>query len=563
MASLGLARGYDVGDSQQAMRSRVFGVFRAAVLAGLGALVLSTHVFVEIDRVRVKLLGAATVASAGGLAVVHVDTAAFPELNRLRPPFALIARINSQAAEPSAFHVSVDDAQTCERRVAAGGFRRIDCTVSEGWNRTPEHNLAIQGPPVPWTLAYLEIATHHGGTTGVHYLVVLPGSSDRYRRPSLGWVITTWLILTAAGLWLPTARRMPRWIRALYAVMAGAIVLELAGSQVSQWISEYRVVLSAGTFTTWMILLFAPRLWAAVRLWPDRVTAYLAAQPMARRSLAVTVIVLALGTSGAAAWQLYLKEPVNQYLATWRVERARRRLFDELQPVKLTNCDFKRFGEPNDGGYVMCANLLASVQSGYSYGISGYDGWGCDVSRDLAVPVHQYDCFDLKRPVCAGGRTVFHEECIGPERATIDGRVFDNLQSQFTKNGDLAKRLVVKMDVEGAEWDTLLRTPDAVLQRIDQLTIELHGIGDAERIMAVVDKLKRVFYIANLHFNNFTCRGGIAPFPADVYEVLFVSRRIGQPAGSGRGGAPRRLIAPNNPGLNDCQSVANLPPDRN
>src|SRR5262245_11432904 len=125
------------------MRSRVL---RAAVLAGLGALVLSTHVFVEIDRVRVKLLGAATVASAAGLAVVHVNTAAFPEVNLLRPPFALIARINSQTAGPSAFHVSVDDARTCERRVAAGGIRRIDCTVSAGWNRTSEHNVAIQGP---------------------------------------------------------------------------------------------------------------------------------------------------------------------------------------------------------------------------------------------------------------------------------------------------------------------------------------------------------------------------------------------------------------------------------
>ena len=285
---------------------------------------------------------------------------------------------------------------------------------------------------------------------------------------------------------------------------------------------------------------------------------------MTKRVFAAVVLLLVAG--GGALWLAGRRRAIPEppvYTPRTRDEQARDFLFKELQPVKLANCELKRFGEKNDGGYLLCGNLLGGIGGAYSYGISGYDGWGCDVSREFAVPVHQYDCFDLKRPVCAGGRTAFHEECIGPERATIDGRMFDNLESQFAKNGDLAKRLVVKMDVEGAEWDTLLRTPDAVLQRIDQLTIELHGIGDAERIMAVVGKLKRVFYIANLHFNNFTCRGGIAPFPADVYEVLFVSRRIGQPAGSGRGGAPRRLIAPNNPGLNDCQSVANLLPDRN
>ena len=48
------------------------------------------------------------------------------------------------------------------------------------------------------------------------------------------------------------------------------------------------------------------------------------------------------------------------------------------------------------------------MQSGYSYGISGYDGWGCEISRTLKVQVHQYDCFNLQEPVCRGGTTIFH-----------------------------------------------------------------------------------------------------------------------------------------------------------
>ena len=62
------------------------------------------------------------------------------------------------------------------------------------------------------------------------------------------------------------------------------------------------------------------------------------------------------------------------------VVQQRRALFDMLQPVALTNCELERFGEAHDGGYLMCGNLLGGVQSGYSYGISGYDKWGCDIS---------------------------------------------------------------------------------------------------------------------------------------------------------------------------------------
>ena len=260
---------------------------------------------------------------------------------------------------------------------------------------------------------------------------------------------------------------------------------------------------------------------------------------------------------GGAAWLLLKKNrPASarraQVQVRARADQAREYLFKELQPIKLANCELRRFGEPHDGGYVMCANLLGAVQSGYSYGISGYDQWGCDISRTLAVPVHQYHCFDLNRPACPGGKTTFHAECIGPEPKTIEGRLFDTLDNQFDKNGDGARRVVVKMDVEGAEWESFLRAPDAVLDRIDQLSVEFHGASDERYIVAVL-KLKRFFYVANLHFNNYSCQDGLAPFPAWAYEVLFVSRRLGVPAAPGTAGDPHQLDAPNNPQRADCQ----------
>jgi hypothetical protein len=235
-----------------------------------------------------------------------------------------------------------------------------------------------------------------------------------------------------------------------------------------------------------------------------------------------------------------------------RQDDVRRVLFDMLQPVALANCDLQRFGEPNDGGYLLCGNLLRDVQAGYSYGISGYDQWGCDVATKLAVRVHQYDCFDTRQPACPGGDTLFHAECIADTTRVEDGRPFDTFENQFARNGDAGKRLLLKIDVEGAEWDAFLHASDGVLDQLDQVAVEFHWSDDMKYV-EVVERLKRHFHLANLHFNNFSCVADSEPFPAWAYEVLFVNKRIAVVDPSKRAGAPHPQDAPNNPEAADCQ----------
>ena len=91
-----------------------------------------------------------------------------------------------------------------------------------------------------------------------------------------------------------------------------------------------------------------------------------------------------------------------------------------------------------------------------------------------------------------GGTTTFHPECVADARKVEEGRVFDTIAAQIAGNGDTAKRLVVKMDVEGAEWQSLLSAPDSVLEQIDQLAIEFHWIEDGTSV-ALARRLKQFF----------------------------------------------------------------------
>lgn len=259
-----------------------------------------------------------------------------------------------------------------------------------------------------------------------------------------------------------------------------------------------------------------------------------------------------------AVWAGVVIISVTVAAGLWRAKTPRdndprQAILDELKPVALKNCALKRYGGNDDGGYLMCENLIAGVQSAYSYGIDKEDNWGCQISREFQVGIQQYDCFTPHRPVCEGGRYVFHDECVGKSPATVDGERFDSVHGQILKNGDAAKRLIVKMDVEGAEWDSLLAMPDEALNLIDQLPMEFHGI-DHPRALEVVRRLKLHFHLVNLHFNNFSCSPEAAPFPAFAFQVLWVSKRLGEVDPAVPVPSPvSALNTPDDPTRADCQ----------
>jgi hypothetical protein len=233
--------------------------------------------------------------------------------------------------------------------------------------------------------------------------------------------------------------------------------------------------------------------------------------------------------------------------------KLREEILAELQPVALKNCTFKRFGSANDGGYLMCENLIEPLDAAYSYGVGPNDDWGCEVSRRYHVPLHQYDCFDPARPTCNGGTFVFHDECVGDRTGYRKSRFFDTLENQIRKNGDTGKQVIIKMDIEGAEWDSLLAAPDELLASIPQITMEMHGYSDP-KILEVIRKLKRHFYLVNLHFNNWSCTWKAAPLLAWAYQTHWVNKHIGVPDPAVPVPAPMSpLNAPDSPMWRDCQ----------
>jgi hypothetical protein len=134
------------------------------------------------------------------------------------------------------------------------------------------------------------------------------------------------------------------------------------------------------------------------------------------------------------------------------------------------------------------------------------------------------------------------------------GRVFDTMNAQMTANGDGGRNVIVKIDVEGAEWDAFAQMDDETLARIDQLVVEFHLIHEM-RFLGVIRKLKKHFEVAHLHYNNSSCTPAARPHPGTVFEALLVSKRLAivdraAPAPK----RPHPLDAVNNTSLPDCQN---------
>jgi hypothetical protein len=264
-----------------------------------------------------------------------------------------------------------------------------------------------------------------------------------------------------------------------------------------------------------------------------------------RHSIRITLVIVLFAGAAIIA--------IGDIVRRAAARRLREEILAELQPVILKNCTLKRFGSANDGGYLMCENLIEPLDAGYSYGVGRNDDWGCELSRRYHVPVHQYDCFDPARPTCNGGTFVFHNECVGNRSGYKESRLFDTLEDQIRKNGDTGRRLIIKMDIEGAEWESLLAAPDDLLASIPQIAMEMHGYDDP-KIVEVLRKLKRNFYLVNLHFNNWSCTPKAAPLPGWAYQVHWVNKRIGVPDPAAPFPAPTSpLNALDSPTWHDCQ----------
>ncbi len=163
---------------------------------------------------------------------------------------------------------------------------------------------------------------------------------------------------------------------------------------------------------------------------------------------------------------------------------------------------FIRVGKDYAGGYVLWNDFIPDM-SLYSFGIE------TDVSfekffADMGVQCYMYDHTIKALP---SNHENFHWDGNGISWKDEPENKKKSLGTLIHEHNDDGNRnLILKMDVEGAEWDVILHTPADIWKQFKQMTFELHNItnvDDSTRIITALNKLNDTHQIVWVHGNNY------------------------------------------------------------
>ena len=242
----------------------------------------------------------------------------------------------------------------------------------------------------------------------------------------------------------------------------------------------------------------------------------------------------------------------------------RANLLKELKIFDFPGSQRVRIGSDTDGGYVLLNSGLNSIEVVYSYGVgdnSDFEAVICEKYNAIArLYDHTIDSAPLKKDFL-----YFKKEGVGPKKAHDR----NTIENHINENDDHGKRLILQMDVDGAEWDTLLATPNSVLALFDQIVIEVHGLatdfsatlngGEVHQVsidkkIKVLKKINDFFYLYHVHANT---EGGLFYIEwftiPDVLELTFINKKIVENAESSKVIFPTNFDRPNVNGRNEIK----------
>ena len=162
--------------------------------------------------------------------------------------------------------------------------------------------------------------------------------------------------------------------------------------------------------------------------------------------------------------------------------------------LKKPKINFIRLGREHDGGYILVDDFQEDKGIVYSLGIAD------DISfdKDLANRGYEVYMYDNSIECPPEEHSLFHFfkygiGC-GKNLYTLDDILIEN-------NHLMNKNMILKMDIEGFEYETIYDINEVNLQRFAQIVIEFHDIISYNNLLIfpVLEKLNKYFQCVHIH----------------------------------------------------------------
>lgn len=219
-----------------------------------------------------------------------------------------------------------------------------------------------------------------------------------------------------------------------------------------------------------------------------------------------------------------------------------------FSPEKVVGYKKIRTGSETDGGYVMLDDF-AGISLALSFGVDINADWDVDIAN-RGIAIQQYDHSVPNSPVDHPAIS-FYRQMITAQANEPDSNSIPNILKSAGVSTDAS--VILKIDIESAEWDVFDQCPIEDLARFSQILIEFHDFDRAVdpywlmRATRVMRKLKSRFGVYHVHANNWSPMAviGNVYFPGTLeISMANKSRYQFEPTDEL---FPTRLDTPNNP----------------
>jgi len=203
-------------------------------------------------------------------------------------------------------------------------------------------------------------------------------------------------------------------------------------------------------------------------------------------------------------------------------------VYDANGPIKLV-----RNGRDGDGGYIVPEEALKQADALIGYGVADDISFEEEFSNKYGKESYGFDCsvksIDIKNKL-----THFIPECIGTDKFLYGNARSSNITSfaQQLQNLNLVgKKLFIKMDIEGAEFEAL---PEILkdAKDITGVTMEIHFYQRRDRVsnaLKLLSLLEQDFFLVHAHGNNccntFTTKNSKGSVPR-VLELSYINKSL-------------------------------------
>lgn len=174
--------------------------------------------------------------------------------------------------------------------------------------------------------------------------------------------------------------------------------------------------------------------------------------------------------------------------------------FETVRPVH-TGKELIRIGGEGDGGYLL-PDDFENIEACFSPGVADTATFE-EAMAERGIPSFLAD-YSVEQAPVDNPLFEFEKKFLGDVNDEVFIRLEDWVKAKAPKGGDL----VLQMDIEGAEYEVILDTPDEILKRFRLIVVEFHTMHMLYTknvfpfVFQCFKKLARHFEVAHIHPNN-------------------------------------------------------------